>query len=66
MCKKTRKTGVQKLVIIGYFTVLKNTQTGVKYKKNVYKNIKKNNNFVDNSIFLTKFVSKYIFKIQKQ
>lgn len=41
MCKKTRKTGVQKLVIIGYFTVLKNTQTEVKYKKNVYKNIKK-------------------------
>lgn len=66
MCKKTRKTGVQKLVIIGYFTVFKSTQTKVKYKKNVYKNIKKNNNFVDNSIFLTKFVSKYIFKIQKQ
>lgn len=66
MCKKTRKTGVQKLVIIGYFTVLKNTQTGVKYKKNVYKNIKKFDNFVDNSIILTKFVSKYIFNIQKQ
>ena len=66
MCKKTRKTGVQKLVIIGYFTVLKNTQTEVKYKKNVYKNIKKNDNFVDNSIFLTKFVSKFIFNVQKQ
>ena len=35
MCKKTRKTGVQKLVIIGCFTVLKNTQTEVKYKKRV-------------------------------
>ena len=35
MCKKTCKTGLQKLVIIGYFTVLKNTQTGVKYKKRV-------------------------------
>lgn len=35
MCKKTRKTGVQKLVIKGYFIVFKNTQTGVKYKKRV-------------------------------
>ncbi len=41
MCKKTRKTGVQKLVIIGYFTVLKNTQTEVKYKKTCIKALKK-------------------------
>ena len=66
MCKKTRKTGVQKLVIIGCFTVLKNTQTEVKYKKNVYKNIKKNDNFVDKSIIFTNFVSRFIFNIQKQ
>ena len=66
MCKKTRKTGVQKLVIIGYFTVLKNTQTEVKYKKNVYKNIKKNDDFVDKSIIFTNFVSRFIFNIQKQ
>ena len=41
MCKKTCKTGVQKLVIIGYFTVLKNTQTEVKYKKTCIKTLKK-------------------------
>ena len=41
MCKKTRKTGVQKLVIIGCFTVLKNTQTEVKYKKTCIKTLKK-------------------------
>ena len=41
MCKKTCKTGVQKLVIIGYFTVLKNTQAEVKYKKTCIKTLKK-------------------------
>lgn len=66
MCKKTRKTGVQKLVIIGCFTVLKNTQTEVKYKKTCIKTLKKNDNFVDNSIIFTNFVSRFIFNIQKQ
>ncbi len=41
MCKKTRKTGVQKLVIIGYFTVFKSAQTEVKYKKTCIKTLKK-------------------------
>ena len=35
MCKKTRKTGVKKLLIIGYFKLFKRTQTEVKYKKRV-------------------------------
>ena len=52
MCKKTRKTGVQKLVIIGYFTVLKNTQTEVKYKKTCIKTLKKMTISLTNQLFL--------------
>lgn len=52
MCKKTRKTGVQKLVIIGCFTVLKNTQTEVKYKKTCIKTLKKMTISLTNQLFL--------------
>ena len=57
-CAKTRNYRL-------FYSIQEHTNRS-EVQKNVYKNIKKNDNFVDNSIIFTNFVSRFIFNIQKQ